>query len=76
MLDWVSDGAMCWFGVKAHLRKPKVLGNKVKNRLNSMRIHLNRTDPHQMNRASGIWQKGVELFRSQVQRWVLSVFTV
>ncbi len=76
MLDWVSDGAMSWFGVKTHLRKTKVLGNKVKNRLNSMRIHLNRTDPHQMNRASEIWQKGVELFRSQVQRWVLSVYTV
>lgn len=45
VFDWVSDGVMFWFGVKTHLRKTKVLGNKVKNRLNSMRIHLNRTDP-------------------------------
>lgn len=34
---------------ETHLRKTKVLGNEGKNRLNSMRIRLNRTDPHQMN---------------------------
>lgn len=74
VLDWVSDGAMFWFGVKTHLRKMKVLGNKVKNRFNSMRIHLNRTDLHQMTPIwTSIWNMAERGWAVQVTSSALGI---